>query len=124
MNKSSLAGIHMEDEEVMALATVVGCEKGSWPMKYLGLPLGGNPNSIEFWNPIVEKVGKRLDGWKKAVFSKGGRLTMIQLVLSSIPIYFMSLFKLPKVVAGLLEKMMQQFLWYREVGGKGRSLVD
>ncbi|KAL5566576.1 hypothetical protein UlMin_029740 [Ulmus minor] len=41
MNKSSLAGIHMEDEEVMALAAVVGCEKGSWPMKYLGLPLGG-----------------------------------------------------------------------------------
>ena len=60
MNKSSLAGIHMEDEEVMALAAVVGCEKGSWPMKYLGLPLGGNPNSTEFWNPVVEKVGKRL----------------------------------------------------------------
>ncbi|KAL5553097.1 hypothetical protein UlMin_040498 [Ulmus minor] len=65
MNKSSLAGIHMEDEEVMALAAVVGCEKGSWPMKYLGLLLGGNPNSTEFWNPVVEKVGKRLDGWKK-----------------------------------------------------------
>ncbi|KAL5539489.1 hypothetical protein UlMin_044009 [Ulmus minor] len=108
MNKSSLAGIHMEDEEVMALAVVVGCEKGSWPMKYLGLPLGGNPNSTEFWNLVIEKVGKRLDGWKKAVLSKGGRLTMIQSVLSSIPIYFMSLFKLPNGVAALLEKMMRQ----------------
>ncbi|KAL5550481.1 hypothetical protein UlMin_000657 [Ulmus minor] len=107
MNKSSLAGIHMEDEEVMALAAVVGCEKGSSPMKYLGLPLGGNPNSTEFWNPVVEKVGKRLDGWKKSVLSKGGRLTMIQSVLSSIPIYFMSLFKLPNGVAALLEKMMR-----------------
>ncbi|KAL5566610.1 hypothetical protein UlMin_029774 [Ulmus minor] len=106
MNKSSLAGIHMEDEEVMALAAVVGCEKGSWPMKYLGLPLGGNPNSTEFWNPVVEKVGKRLDGWKKSFLSKGGRLTMIQSVLSSIPIYFMSLFKLPNGVAALLEKMI------------------
>ncbi|KAL5572344.1 hypothetical protein UlMin_021941 [Ulmus minor] len=124
MNKSSLAGIHMEDEEVMALAVVVGCEKGSWPMKYIGLPLGGNPNSTEFWNPVVEKVGKRLDGWKKAVLSKGGKLTMIQSVLSSIPIYFMSLFKLPNGVAVLLEKMMRQFLWDREVGGKGKSLVD
>ncbi|KAL5548696.1 hypothetical protein UlMin_003927 [Ulmus minor] len=124
MNKSSLAGIHMEDEEVMALAAVVGCEKGYWPMKYLGLPLGGNPNSTEFWNPVVEKVGKRLDGWKKSVLSKGGRLTMIQSVLSSIPIYFMSLFKLPNGVAALLEKMMRQFLWDKEVGGKGKSLVD
>ncbi|KAL5538425.1 hypothetical protein UlMin_043523 [Ulmus minor] len=93
-------------------------------MKYLGLPLGGNPNSTEFWNPVVEKVGKRLDGWKKSVLSKGGRLTMIQSVLSSIPIYFMSLFKLPNGVAALLEKMMRQFLWDKEVGGKGKSLVD
>ncbi|KAL5543164.1 hypothetical protein UlMin_010874 [Ulmus minor] len=93
----------MEDEEVLILAAVVGCEKGSWPMKYLGLPLGGNPNSTEFWNPVVEKVGKMLDGWKNAFLSKGGRLTLIQSVLSSIPIYFMSLFKLPKVVAGILE---------------------
>ncbi|KAL5555778.1 hypothetical protein UlMin_038014 [Ulmus minor] len=94
----------MEDEEVLVLAAVVGCGKDSWPMNYLGFPLGGNPNSIEFWNPVVEKVGKRLDGWKKAFLSKRGRLTLIQSVLSSIPIYFMSLFKLPKVVAGIWRK--------------------
>ncbi|KAL5560168.1 hypothetical protein UlMin_036379 [Ulmus minor] len=99
----------MEDEEVMALAVVVGSEKGSWPIKYLGLPLGGNPNSTEFWNLVVEKVGKMLDGWKKAVLSKGGRLTMIQSILSFIPIYFMSLFKLPNGVAVLLEKICGSF---------------
>ncbi|KAL5578918.1 hypothetical protein UlMin_011360 [Ulmus minor] len=101
----------------------VGCEKGSWPMKYLGLPLGGNPISAEFWNPVIEKVGKRLDGWKKAFLSKGGRLTLIQSVLSTIPIYLMFLFKMPKVVAVSLEKMMRQFLWDRDSRGKGRSLV-
>ncbi|KAL5572583.1 hypothetical protein UlMin_022180 [Ulmus minor] len=61
MNKSSLVGINLEDEEVQVLAVEVGCERGSWPMKYLGLLLGGNMNSTEFWNPVVEKVGKRLD---------------------------------------------------------------
>ncbi|KAL5548851.1 hypothetical protein UlMin_004082 [Ulmus minor] len=106
MNKSSLAGISLTEEEVGVLASEVGCEKGSWPMKYLGLPLGGNPNSAEFWTPVIEKVSKRLDGWKKAFLSKGGRLTLIQSVLSSIPIYYMSLFKMPRVVAASLEKMM------------------
>ncbi|KAL5566826.1 hypothetical protein UlMin_029990 [Ulmus minor] len=106
MNKSSLAGISLTEEEVRVLASEVGCEKGSWPMKYLGLPLGGNPNSAEFWTPVIEKVSKRLDGWKKAFLSKGGRLTLIQSVLSSIPIYYMSLFKMPRVVAASLEKMM------------------
>ncbi|KAL5543130.1 hypothetical protein UlMin_010840 [Ulmus minor] len=62
MNKSSSAGINLEEEEVRVLAADVGCEKGSWPMKYLGLLLGGNLNSADFWNPTVEKVRKRLDG--------------------------------------------------------------
>ncbi|KAL5545313.1 hypothetical protein UlMin_009097 [Ulmus minor] len=55
--------------------------------------------------------------------SKGGRLTLIQSVLSSIPIYYMSLFKMPRVVAASLEKMMREFLWDRDSTGKGRSLV-
>ncbi|KAL5546826.1 hypothetical protein UlMin_006513 [Ulmus minor] len=110
MNKSSLAGINLEDEEVRVLVAKVGCERGSWPMKYLGIPLGGNPNSVELWNPVVEKVGKGLDGWKKTFLYNGGRLTLIQSVLSSLPIYFMSLFKMSKVVTGTLEKMMRQFL--------------
>ncbi|KAL5583298.1 hypothetical protein UlMin_015740 [Ulmus minor] len=123
MNKSSLAGITLTEQEVGVLASEVGCEKGSWPLKYLGLPLGGNPNSAEFWNPVIEKGSKRLDGWKKAFLSKGGRLTLIQSVLSSIPTYYMSLFKLPRVVAASLEKMMREFLWDRDSTGKGRSLV-
>ncbi|KAL5543250.1 hypothetical protein UlMin_010960 [Ulmus minor] len=123
MNKSSLAGISLTEEEVGVLASEVGCEKGSWPMKYLGLPLRGNLNSAEFWNPVIEKVSKRLDGWKKAFLSKGGRLTLIQSVLSSISTYYMSLFKLPRVVAASLEKMMREFLWDRDSTGKGRSLV-
>ncbi|KAL5537608.1 hypothetical protein UlMin_044784 [Ulmus minor] len=60
MNKSSLAGISLAEEEVRVLASEVGCEKGSWPMKYLGLLLGGNSNLADFWNPVVEKVGKKV----------------------------------------------------------------
>ncbi|KAL5565627.1 hypothetical protein UlMin_028791 [Ulmus minor] len=105
MNKSSLAGITLTEQEVGVLASEVGCEKA------------------EFWNPVIEKVSKRLDGWKKAFLSKGGRLTLIQSVLSSIPTYYMSLFKLPRVVAASLEKMMREFLWDRDSTGKGRSLV-
>lgn len=41
-----------------------------WLMKYLGMPLGGNLKSCNFWDPVVEKIGKRLDGWNKAFISK------------------------------------------------------
>ena len=43
MAKSALVGINIVEEEVVSLADEVGCEVGSWPMSYLGMPLGGNP---------------------------------------------------------------------------------
>lgn len=92
-------------------------------MKYLGLPFGENLLSLEFWSPVIEKVGKRVDGWKKAFLSRGGRLTLIQSVLASIPIYFMSLFKMLGVVVDVLERMMSNFLWENQEGDKSRSLV-
>lgn len=77
---------------MLHLVSIVGCESGDWPLKYLGLPLGGNPKAVEFWAPVLEKVEKRLDGWRKARLSRCGRLTLIQSVLSCLPTYFMSLF--------------------------------
>ena len=61
MEKSSLVGINLDDALVDSLASRLGCVESSWPIKYLGLPLGGNPMSTEFWRPVMEKVTKRLD---------------------------------------------------------------
>ncbi|EXB29684.1 hypothetical protein L484_013458 [Morus notabilis] len=79
--------------------------------KYLGLPLGGNPLQAAFWDLGITRVSRRLDGWKKAFLSKGGRLTLIQSVLASLPIYFLSVFKIPVGVADAIEKLMRDFLW-------------
>jgi len=43
--------------------------------------------------------------------SKGGGLTLIKSVLSSIPTYFLSLFPLPSSVANKLEAIQRNFLW-------------
>ena len=43
--------------------------------------------------------------------SKGGRLTLIRSTLSSMPIYFMSLFRIPRIVILRLEKIQGDFFW-------------
>ncbi|XP_073051227.1 uncharacterized protein [Primulina eburnea] len=55
----------------------------------------------------VHKVSRM----EKAFLSRGGRLTLIQAVLSALPTYFMSLFKVPNRVAMIMEKLMRNFFW-------------
>ena len=78
---------------------VLGCKQGSLPMKYLGLLLGAKFKDKTIWNPILEKMEKRLAGWKSLYLSKGGRVTLIKSTLSNLPTYFLSLFPIPASVA-------------------------
>ena len=55
------------------LVDVLGCKQGSLSMKYLGLPLGAKWKDRAVWNPIIEKVERRLAGWKRLYLSKGGK---------------------------------------------------
>lgn len=103
---------------------ILGCSIEKFPMKYLGLPVKGNPRSESFWKPVVDKIGKRLlEDWKRALLSKRGRYTLIQSILSGIPIYFLSLFKVPIRVAKSIESIMSDFLWKGKDGGKKMHLV-
>ncbi|KAM7480591.1 hypothetical protein LguiA_028804 [Lonicera macranthoides] len=101
----------MEVEKLEEWATRLGCEIKNWPLKYLGLPLRGNPNSLEFCNLVLEKVKKKLDGWKGGCLSKGGRLILIEFVLASLPTYFLSIFRILAKIKNVLEKRMRDFLW-------------
>jgi len=67
----------------------------------------------------MERFQKRLAGWKSKMLSKGGKLTLLQSTLWSLPIYYMSLFTIPASVASLLGKIMRDFLWSKQEGNNG-----
>ena len=72
------------------IISVLRCRIGKFPS--LGLPLGALFKSSRMWDIVEERFRKRLSLWKRQYLSKGGRLTLIKSSLSSLPIYFMSLF--------------------------------
>ena len=71
------------------------CPSASLPIVYLGLLLGGHSSSRSFWSDLIQRVENHLAPWKKKFLNKGGRLVLIKAVLSSIPTYYMSVFKMP-----------------------------
>lgn len=103
LSKCGLDGINMESQMLSEYALLVGCMVKEWPIIYLGVPLGGNHWSSHSWNLVVEKVSKCLDGWKRAYFYLGGRLTFIAI---NYPFHF-------KIPVGVAERLglMRHFLW-------------
>ena len=106
-----------EVDDIEELAVEIGCRVGSLPSQYLGVPLGAPNKASSVWDGVEERVRRRLALWKRQFISKGGRITLIKSTLASIPIYQMSLFRMPKIVVRRLEKLQRDFLW----GGGNRE---
>ena len=87
------------------------------PLKCLGLPLGAKFKDLSVWNPILERMERRLVDWKRMYLSKGGKVTLIKSSLSSLPTYFLSLLPLPGKVAKRIEKLQRDFMW-NGIGGE------
>lgn len=109
LNKRELIPVG-EVSNTKDLVRVVGCKVASLPSIYLGLPLGASFKSVQPWDVVEERVQKRLALWKKQYLSKEGRLTLLNSTLSSLPIYFMPLFVIPRKVSLRLENIQRDFL--------------
>ncbi|GKV27402.1 hypothetical protein SLEP1_g36575 [Rubroshorea leprosula] len=122
-DKSLLYGLNVEEEWVEKTAWSLNCRRGPLPFKYLGIPIGGNHRRLTFWRPLIQGFKNRLASWKGKLLSLGGRITLVNSVLSSLLVFFMSFFFVPKGVINELEKIRRDFLWGKKEGGGGISWV-
>ncbi|RVW77580.1 hypothetical protein CK203_050257 [Vitis vinifera] len=74
-----------------------------------GSSLGGNPKACGFWDLVIERISRRLDGWQKAYLSFGGRITLIQSCLTHVPCYFLSSFKISASMVAKIERLQRDF---------------
>ncbi|GKE32766.1 RNA-directed DNA polymerase, eukaryota, partial [Tanacetum coccineum] len=109
LHKSKLMGIGVNTSVVETAANLIGCSILSSPFNYLGVKVGSNISRISSWDDVVSKVSSRLSIWKLRNLSIGGRLTLLKPVLTSIPLYHMSIYKVPMGVLKKLESIRRNF---------------
>nr|GEZ32616.1 RNA-directed DNA polymerase, eukaryota [Tanacetum cinerariifolium] len=94
---------------ILQCASSIGCKILSTPFMYLGVTVGNRMSQLSAWWSTIDKVHARLSKWKAKTLSVGGRLTLIKSVLSAVPLYSMSIYKVPKGVLHRLEMIRNRF---------------
>lgn len=93
------------------LGRTLGFQRGSFPIKYLGMFLNSGPIRIADWQDIILRVEKRIQNWAFRVLNAPGRLIMLRSVLQALPIYQLSGRAYPKGIFTQLVSMFKKILW-------------
>nr|GEZ09208.1 nucleotide-binding alpha-beta plait domain-containing protein [Tanacetum cinerariifolium] len=109
LTMSKIMGVNVEDGKIQNAAFKLGCHVLKTPFTYLGTKVGENMSRKEAWKEVVDKVLSRLSKWKTKTLSIGGRFTLLKSVLGSIPIFHMSIFKVPSYVLKTFESIRSRF---------------
>ena len=121
--KSTAYFCNVRNHVKIAILQVIPFVEGTLPVKYLGVPLVTTRLIFRDCKELVERLSNRINDWKNKSLSFAGRLQLIQSVLSSMHIYWASVFILPSRIIHDLEQLMRGFLWGKGEGQKAKSKV-
>jgi len=110
-NKSEVIVINDDNSLGSVYADLFNCQLGSFPIKYLGVPVSPSRLHLSDWAPLIDKSNKRLDVWKGGTMSIVGRSTLICSCLNNSPIYQMSVYMCPKTISDKIDKIRRTFFW-------------
>ena len=123
-HKSTLVPINCDETLYNNLAHIFGCVVGKMPFTYLGLPMGTTKPSMHDLMPLVCRLERRLSATLNMI-SYGGKLSLLNSVITSLLIFAMCTLKLPAGLMQLLDKIRRKCLWTKktEQGDKCNSMA-
>jgi hypothetical protein len=87
------------------------CKLSDFPIKYLGVPLHFTKLRRVDLQQVIDKIIKRIAGWRGRLLSYAGRLMLLRACLASIPIYLLSIIKFPRWAINMITSQMGHSLW-------------
>ncbi|XP_058757339.1 uncharacterized mitochondrial protein AtMg00310-like [Vicia villosa] len=124
MWKSKMYGVGVDQYFLQAASQFLSCKLDRIPFKFLGVVVGGNPRRSTFLNPVITNMNAKLSPWIGRLLSIGGRVTLINSVITNLPVYYLSFFKLPIKVNEEIVKLQRNFLWHNVEERKGVNWIS
>jgi hypothetical protein len=123
-HKSELIPINVDLEECSPFLETFGCVLGSFPIKYIGIPLHYDKLRRKDLQPLIDSLLGRLFGWRGKLLSSVAKRELVRSVLASIPIYLPSSFKFLKWDLKLINTQLANCLWNDEEGNNKIHLAN
>lgn len=108
-SKSAITPIHCSADQLSLIEETLSCRVENFPITYLGLPLGTRKPTKAELQPILDKLAKKVAGWKPKMLSIDGRLCLIKSVLMALPVHFLSVLQLPRWAIKDIERKCRGF---------------
>ena len=87
LNKSSVSALVCTEQTLQEISNRLNCQVVALPITYPGLPLHSRKARKADYRALIDKIKNRLASWKTHMLTHGGRLILVQSVLSAIAIF-------------------------------------
>lgn len=111
LTKNAAMSIRCSTETLAAICAMLGYPAGSFPCKYLGLPLTIRKQTAAQFDCPVNHLSSCLPTLRAALMPKSGRLLLVQSFLCVIPIHSMLALDIPPKTLAVLILICIGFLW-------------
>ena len=109
-SKSTLIAINTPMDKMDTLSQLLGCQIGTLPHKYLGLPLCHIKPKIVDFLPMLKRIESRLLSYSTLLSSRD-KLALIKSVFTSMPTFFMCTLWIPKTVVKQINTYLMNCFW-------------
>lgn len=104
-----LSGYQVEDKDSMSEA--YGIKLGSFPTRYLGLPLNTKRLSFSALQPFLEKITSKIHSWTVKSLSFARKVRLISSIIYGMVHFWSQVFCLPKEFYVKVDSLCSAFLW-------------
>lgn len=109
LNKSEayFGGVRKQKDYILQC---LGLKRGDLPFKYLGVPLFTKKLSLIQWQPLIEKMTKKITSWTAKTLSYAGRVPLVQSVLFGVQAFWAQIIILPAKVVKIVEGLCRSYV--------------